>query len=77
MAKIKKDVPLINLIDMGYVCDNTICGELAYKKVYNGIIVIITSNDRQIRCYNNKNLWSPKLYEHCIKDLVLKQYVEE
>lgn len=87
MLKIKADVPLVNLIDMGFTCKPTLnwtsnTEALIYTKVYNGITVNIYNTDRTIYC-NEKSkiggtrIFEPKMYDHCIRDLVQKGYVEE
>lgn len=77
MLKIKDDVPLINLIDMGFRCVNGFSRYIDYKKMYNNTEVYIHSSDRSIICYIKGDIHSPNVYDHCIRDLVQKGYVEE
>lgn len=87
MLKIKDDVPLINLIDMGFTCKPTLnwtnnTEVLIYTKVYNGITVDIYDTDRVICCIEKSKIggtkiFEPKMYDDCIRDLVQKGYVEE
>lgn len=74
MLKIKDDVPLINLIDMGFVK-----GVLSYyNRKFNNDTVIIDS-DKRIWYFSEKvkDFIQIKMYDHCIRDLVRKGYVEE
>ena len=85
MLKIKDDVPLINLIDLGFKCEpcNVLVNYLGHReryiRKYNNIEINIMSDDREIRCQDMTCLchfYSPKMYDHCIRDLVQKGYVE-
>ena len=89
MLKIKDDVPLINLIDIGFTCKpfNIFSSLLKpgehrerYFRTYNDVEVTILSDDREIKCLYTKGLskfWTPNMYDHCIRDLVQKGYVED
>ena len=84
MLKIKDDVPLINLIDMDFTCEPfdlyvSDRHTLKYVRFYNDKEVFILSDDRIIKCHNlyEFGFSTLKMYDHCIRDLVQKGYVED
>lgn len=81
MTRIKPDVPMINLIDMGFTCNLLYLYDkeyLVYKRIYNGrLTVICDDEDREIRIWEGKDMIEPRMYTHDIRDLVRKSYAEE
>jgi hypothetical protein len=80
MLKIKDDVPLIDLIDIGFESKRTLKGSLRYCKSYGNYNVMIRDKGRQVFVYNptEKSLsYNLPLFCIYIRDLVQKGYVEE
>lgn len=86
MLKIKEDVPLINLIDMGFICQTSYHSydgkhdKVIYQRLYENKFVFIDSEDRTIKYFDNdkfRGIQVPATYDHCIRDLVQKGYVED
>lgn len=79
MLKIKADVPLTNLINIGFESKQSMKGTLIYCKSYGNYNVMIRDKDRQVFIYNptEKSL-SYNLPLSCIyiRDLVQKGYIE-
>ena len=72
---LKDDVPFINIIELGYSYKE-ICGDLYCVKQYNGDKVYINTKTRKIELYHNGIFRKISKYEHCIKDLMQKQYIK-
>lgn len=86
MLKIKGDVPLINLIDMEFKCITIYYSydgkhdKVSYQRLYENKLVFIDSEDRTIKYFDNdkfRGIQIPAIYDHCIRDLVQRGYVED